>query len=402
MGGGVLESSVKSQLKIVTTICLMKLAILCTNLFNIDEKNKTGSGIFDYVLIRELAKMKREDIDITAFASGESSLPVKVSSIDREPSSADPKILQSNKHIMFELALLSKAFSEQNKFDIYHINIGDGDLAMPFAPFVEKPIVITLHNIINEEFTRKYFSLFKERKNVFFVALSDYQKKLLPMLQYADTIYNGIEVEQFAFDPKGGDEIMWAGRCIPMKGPDIALRTARKTNRKIKMFGIIKGGYESAHENWCEQNVVREVSAGSGYSPASFSANIERQQIVEHFQKSKLFLLPTLFEEAFGLVFVESMSCGTPVVTFARGAAPEVIRDGVTGFLVNPSDDDIRGDWVVKKTGFAGLCEAVEKIYSMPEEEYARMRLACRERAVQNFSADQMAKKYVEVYKRLT
>ncbi len=377
----------------------MNVALICTNLFNIDEKNKTGSGIFDYTLINHLAGMKSSGLDITVFASGESSsLPAKVVSIDRKPSSADPQMLKNNKHIMFELALLAKAFSEEHKFDVYHVNIGDGDLAMPFAAFVSKPIVITLHNIIDDAFTRNYFSFFKDTRNVYFVSISNYQRKMLPMLQYIDTIYHGIDTKQFGFNPNGGEDIMWAGRFIPEKGPNIAFRLAKETEHKIKLFGIIKHG----HEDWFQYSVEQPAKNPEDQPFVSLYIDFERHQLIPHFQNSKLFLLPTSFEEAFGLVFAESMACGTPVVTFARGAAPEVIRDGVTGFLVNPSDDDIRGDWVIKKTGFAGLREAVEKIYFMPAEEYARMRKACRERAVNNFSAEQMTKKYIEVYKKVT
>ncbi len=375
----------------------MNIAILCSNLFNVDEKNKTGTGIFNHILIQELSKMERDDLDITVFASGESSLPAKIESIDHEPSSADPKILQHNKHIMFELALLSKAFSQQDVFDVYHVNIGDGDLVMPFVPFVKKPIVITLHNVFNEDFTRKYFSFFKDNKNVFFVSLSNYQRKMLPMLQYVDNVYNGIDTKQFDFNPNGGEDMMWAGRFIPEKGADTSLRMARETKHKIKLFGIIKHGYE----DWYRHSVEQPAKDPENQQFVSLFTNLDRHQLIPHLQNSKLFLLPTLFEEAGPLVYAESMACGTPVVTFARGAAPEVIRDGITGFLVNPSDDDIRGDWVIKKTGFAGLCEAVERIYAMQDDEYVRMRLACRKRAVENFSAEKMAEKYMEAYKKV-
>ena len=191
---------------------------------------------------------------------------------------------------------------------------------------------------------------------------------------------------------------MWAGRFIPEKGADAALLMAKETKRKVKLFGVIKHG----HEDWFRNSIEQHAKDPENQTFVTLRADFERSQLIPHFQRSKLLLLPTMLEEAFGLVFAESMACGTPVVTFARGAAPEVIRDGVTGFLVNPSDDDIRGDWVIKKTGFAGLREAVEKIYSMPAEEYARMRKACRERAVSNFSAEQMTKKYVEVYKQVS
>ena len=93
------------------------------------------------------------------------------------------------------------------------------------------------------------------------------------------------------------------------------------------------------------------------------------------------------------------MACGTPVVAYARGSVPEIVKDGETGFLVNPSEADIRGDWVIKKTGIDGLCEAIEKIYSMSEKEYQKMRLNCRSLVEKSFSASRMAEKYLKIYR---
>lgn len=376
----------------------MRLAYICTNLFNMDRKNKTGSGIFNYILLNAFAALEKNDMDITVFASGKSFLPYKIESIDHDPSSADEHIIKNNKHIMFELALISKACTQQDRFDLYHVNIGDGDLCMPFAAFVKKPILITLHNIINEDFTRKYFSFYKNSKNIFFVSASEYQRKMLPDLNFVRTIYHGIDTNQFGFHKTGGEYSMWAGRFIPGKGPDLVVKLAKKLGHKTKLFGIIKDEYT----NWFKQNVKKEVDERKGSFPISLYLNYDRKRLIKHFQTSRLFLLPTLLEEAFGFVYAEAMACGTPVVTFARGSAPEIIKDGETGFLVNPSDSDIRGNWIVKKTGFAGLCEAVENIYSMPRAPYLSMRLACRSYAVKNFSAEKMAWQYREVYNMLS
>ncbi|MFA5076114.1 MAG: glycosyltransferase [Patescibacteria group bacterium] len=375
----------------------MKIAIICSNLFNIDRKNRTGTGIFNYILINNLAKFKKKNCAITVFTSGASSLPVKVKSIDFQPSVFDQKIVKNGKHIMFELALISRAFLGQSKFDVFHVNIGDGDLVLPFSGFVRKPILVTLHHIINEDFTRKYFSIFKNNKNVFFVSVSNYQRKILPSLNYIETIYHGVDTKKFGFNPRGGKSIMWAGRIIPEKGPDVVIQLAQRTKHKAKLFGIIKYGFE----DWYKQNIKNQIPSKKSDPLVSLHVGYERDRLIRYYQTSKLFLSPILLEESFGLVFIESMACGTPVVTFARGSAPEIIKDGQTGFLVNPSNDDIRGDWIIKKTGLAGLHEAVEKIFSMPAEEYSLMRRACREHVIHNFSAKKMAEKYLDVYKKI-
>lgn len=374
----------------------MKLAIICSNLFNIDKNNKTGTGIFNYDFINNLVKLnKNKKLKITVFTSGASNLPAKVESINFLPSASDKKIIEKGKHIMFELALISKALLNKDQFDIYHVNIGDGDIVMPFVPFTDKPILITLHHIYDEEFTRKYFSLFKNQKNVFFIPISDYQRKILPGLNYIDTIYHGIDYQKFKFNINGGEDMIWAGRVIPEKGPDIVIQVAKKTKRNANLFGIIK-------DSACFAQNIKNLTKTVKDSRVNFYENYERNKLIKFFQSSKLLLLPLMAEEAFGLVFIESMACGTPVVAFARGSAPEIIKDGENGFLVNPSDKDIRGNWIVKKTGLAGLCEAAEKIYSMPPNDYKKMRLNCREHVIKNFSIKKMINKYLDVYQKIS
>jgi glycosyltransferase involved in cell wall biosynthesis len=100
-------------------------------------------------------------------------------------------------------------------------------------------------------------------------------------------------------------------------------------------------------------------------------------------------------------MFTESMACGTPVITYARGSAPEIIIDGVTGFLVNQSEELKRGNWIIKKTGIDGLCEAIERIYTMPENQYRQIRKACRTHVEQNFTVEKMIDGYEKVYEKI-
>ena len=177
----------------------MRIAIVCSNFTSITKAAKKGTEIFDYILINNLAKVDKS-LDITAFASGDSDLPVKTESVDYHSSVSDKSIIRKDKHIIFELALISKAFSMQEDFDLYHINIGDGDIALPLAPFVKKPMLITLHYTQEAEYINKYFPLFSNLSNVSFISISNSQRKFFPNLKYAGTIYHGIETELFEFD----------------------------------------------------------------------------------------------------------------------------------------------------------------------------------------------------------
>lgn len=373
----------------------MRIAIVCSNFTSISKGAKKGTEIFDYILINNLAK-EDKNLDITAFASGDSILPIKTESIDFHPSVSDKSIIQKDKHIIFELALLSKAFSMQDNFDLYHINIGDGDIVLPFARFVDKPVLITLHYTQDTGYVNKYFSLFSNLNNVSFISVSNAQRNFFPFLNYAGTIYHGIETEAFEFDPKGGESIMWAGRGVPDKGLNEVLQVLKRIRKKARIFPLKK----EEHIEWLKEQVA-DLKTSIADDNLLIEFDKDRLDLITHYKSSKLFLFPISWEEPFGLVLIESLSCGTPIVAFARGSIPEIIKDGKTGFIVNPSETDIRGDWTTKKTGIDGLCEAIEKIYSMSEEKYQEMRSNCRNLVEKSFSAKQMAQEYLKVYRKI-
>ena len=374
----------------------MKIGLVTSNAISIGEDTKKGTEITFYILTNQLAKVaKVNNLFLTAFCSGDSDLPVPIISIDKYHTTQDIT-LPPEKKIIFELALLSKAFSREKDFDLYHIHIGDGDIVLPFAQFINTSILITLHHAFDKPYVARYFTLFKNLPNVSFISLSNYQRKLFPDLHYAATIYNGIETQRFTFDPDGGEMIMWSGRGVADKGLDLAFQVIKGIQKKTRFFIIHK-----EEENQWLQETLKQILSLEINQHVDLLFDKKREDLIASYQKSKLFLSSIRYEESFGLVFIEAMSCGTPVVAFAKGALPEIVEDGVTGFLVNPSDDDIRGNFIVKKSGIAGLIEAVEKVYSLPSDEYRAMRKACRERVEKYFSVETMAEKYLTIYKKV-
>lgn len=374
----------------------MKIAIVNTNSIKINKQTKKGTEIFVYNLIKYLAKNKK-NISVTAFTSGNSKLPVKIDSVNHLSSSED-KNIGIEKGNIFELALLSKAFSQHRLFDLFHTNISCGENIMPFARFVKKPIIITLHGPLNLSYQRKYYSLFNDSKNIFFVSISNSQRKPQPNLNYIRTIYHGIDTKkEFQFNPKGDNYLIWSGRAVPEKGLDIVLQIIKLTKKKAKIFPIIKDEFFK----WLQEIIIKRRNIVNQAISIYTDFDVHRLGLACHYQTSKLFLFPLQWEEPFGLTLIESMACGTPVVAYARGSIPEIVKDGETGFIVNSSKDDIRGNWIIKKTGIEGLCEAVERIYAMPEEKYKQMRLACRAHVEKNFTVERMVDQYEEVYKEV-
>jgi len=376
----------------------MKIAIVNSNFVKIGKNTKKGTEIIAYVLMKELAKRaKKKNLKITAFASGNSKIPVKIESVNHLPS-VDDKCIGLNNHILFELSLVSKAFSMQNKFDIFHANFGGGEIILPFAKFVKKPIVVTMHGILSEPSAKKYFSLYKDLKNVFFVSISNSQRKPLPNLNYIRTIYHGIDTKkEFQFNPLGDNYLMWSGRAVPEKGLDVVLQVIKITKKKAKIFPIIKNEYLA----WLREIILKRRNIVNQAISIYTDFDVHRLGLAHHYQTSKLFLFPLQWEEPFGLTLIESMACGTPVIAYACGSVPEIVKDGETGFIVNSSANDIRGDWIIKKTGLEGLCEAVEKIYAMPQDQYLQMRKACRTHVEKNFTVERMVDEYEKVYEEV-
>ena len=256
----------------------------------------------------------------------------------------------------------------------------------------DTPIVVTIHSVpevkeIVSDVVKNYN--FDDR---FFVSISDKQREFFPY-SFTSTVYNGIDLNLFKFNEDGGDDMIFTGRLRKIKGIREAIETAIRTKKKLTFHG------KTSSENAFVQSEIDPL-VNQHSDLISYLGFIARAKLEEFYGQGKLILVPIQWEEPFGLVMIEAMACGTPVIAFAKGSVPEVIKDGVTGFIVNSSDKDIRGDWIIKKTGIEGLCEAVEKIYAMPKEEYLKMRKNCREHVEAYFTVENMADNYEKVYNK--
>lgn len=371
----------------------MRIAILASNFIRIPPElpfiPKGYSGAPEKIMSAITEGLVKRGHDVTLFASGDSQTSARLISVTNKSISMDPLIAQ-HLHDKFEHLLISKCYkmAQNHQFDIIHSTFDI--LTAYYAQLVAVPTVSTLHSPLGGS-VQKILSQLNDTQ--FYVSISNAQRIPLPHLKYAATIYHGIDVKNFAYsESKNNGYMINVGRIMPEKGITVAINVANMLKKRLYLLGT---GVEDS-DFWkkdilpyINNNVITQVGL------------VNKDELNNYYANAKLFLFPIQWDEPFGLVMVESMACGTPVVAFARGSVPEIIEDGVTGFIVNQSDSDIRGNFIIKKTGIEGLKEAVERVYTMPEDMYRKMRRACRAHIEKNFTVEHMIDQYEALYKQI-
>lgn len=277
----------------------------------------------------------------------------------------------------------------EQSYDIV-INSSGSPLLTVNWDFYKKPLLTIAHFAAFEPFV-SYFEYFPLPNNIFYAFPSLRESELAKEIPGKQKFHipHGVDVEKITFRENGARNILWFGRLDPTmpKGLIEAIHISNKMEIPIDIYTHVED------ISYFKRTVKPLLTKYT-----NFQINTPRN---DFFNKAKLFLLPLGWEEPFGLTILESMVSGTPVVAYAKGAVPEIVRDGETGFIVNSSDDDLRGDWIIKKTGIEGLCEAVKKIYKMPDSQYAAMRKACRKNAETNFTTGKMVDSYETAYRKI-
>jgi glycosyltransferase involved in cell wall biosynthesis len=278
---------------------------------------------------------------------------------------------------------------QKNNYDLIHNHAGWRFLL--FSPSFQIPILTTHHGPLSIPYEN---IVFKNYKDYPYISISHNQRRDLSALNYAATIYNGINIDDYSFysHAEQNAPMFFLARMSHEKGAITAAQVAHKLQHTL----LVAAKVDTADIEYFQQ-----FKPYIDDKHVTFYPEIGLKQKIELLQKARCLLLPIQWEEPFGLMFTEAMACGTPVITYSRGSAPEIVVDGITGFLVNQSEEYIRGDFIIKKTGIEGLREAVEKIYSMPDEDYRKMRKSCREHVEKNFTVERMVDEYEKVYEKM-
>ena len=308
-------------------------------------------------------ELVRQGHEVTLFASGDSETKARLVAACR-------RSLRLDKHCIDQLAhhivMLERVFQQASEFDIVHFHVDYLHFSMSRRQQITH--VTTLHGRLD---IPDLFPLYQEFREMPVISISNVQREPLPWANWQATVYHGLPADLYRFRAEPGSYFAFLGRISPEKRVDRAIEIAKRVQIPLKIAAKVdrvdKKYFKSAIEPLLHDSLVEVVGEISDREKDEFLGN------------AYALLLPIDWPEPFGLVMIEAMACGTPVIAYCGGAVPEIMEEGHTGFIVEELED------------------AVEAARRIPKLSRKR----CREVFEQRFTATRMANDYVRVYERL-
>lgn len=333
-----------------------------------------GYGGIERIVSMLTEELVRRGHEVTLFAAPGSKTAARLISVFPQPLS-EANISWSNP--IWNLRNLSRAFemANQGEFDIIHTHL---DLwSLFFQGLTQVPVLHTMHNPLyrtNADATKDdRLRLFNEegyRTKIAFISESA-QKNAMAHLPLGRVVYNGINLSDFQFNPKGGDHFVWIARMNKHKGVENAIAAAEKMGAYLTLAGRIDPTQEEYFEKLIKPHLNDKIK---------YVGELSEAQLSDFYGPAKALLYPIEWEEPFGLVVAEAMACGTPVIAYRRGSMPELIEDEKTGFVIDSNIDE--------------LVKAMQKIDSID-------RSVVRRRVEEKFSKEAMTDAYEKWYYEL-
>lgn len=324
-----------------------------------------------YNLTEELTKQGH---DVTLFACGESQTKARLVAVYPRPLYRD-NIPWTN--IMYPLLHYSAVLEQAANFDIVHIHLNKTSdyLSLPLFEPLKSKTVFTMHfpYPTTQGRTDRHLVLQKYKTHNF-ISISDNQRHGSENLKWIGTVYNGIDLSLYTFSATPKNYFFWLGKFNPDKGVVEAIRAAKQAK-----VTLILGGNIDNLDNKDRQYYEQEVKPLIDGQQIQYIGELNDAQKNKYFGDARAFLNPLQWEEPFGLTMAESLACGTPVIAFARGSAPEIIVDGQTGFLVHNVNT---------------MAQRLAEVNTLN-------RAACRQRAEQHFTAATMTRAYYALYEKV-
>jgi glycosyltransferase involved in cell wall biosynthesis len=297
--------------------------------------------------------------EVTLFATGDSRTSARLVACVPQALGFEHLYESGAAHV----AMLAQVYRRADEFDVIHSHVDYH--ALPFAAESETPTVITLHGALD---TPGYPEALTAFPDLPYISISNSQRTPLPQLNWAATIYHGVDVRSYPFSERPGEYLLFVGRISPEKAPERAIAIARKCGIPLKIAAKVdpkdRAYFERAVKPLLDDPLIEFLGA----------VNEQRKRSL--MRDALALLAPINWAEPFGLVYIEALACGLPVLTCPLGAAPEILRDGVTGFM-RESDDE--------------LAEAALRVNEVS-------RAGCRAWVERHFDISQMTDNYLDAY----
>ena len=311
-------------------------------------------------LTEELVQQGHE---VTLFASGDSKtsatlVPGSKNSLRLDTTCYDP--------IPHHLVMLEQVFSMARQFDILHFHTEYFHYAA--SRRCGQAHVTTLHGRLD---IPDLIPLYQEYSDIPVISISDAQRAPLPWLNWQGTVYHGLPLDILPFTSRSGDYLAFLGRVSPEKGLESAIAIARKSGMNLKIAAKVDKNdcdyYDSKIKPLIDGRVVEYVGEINEEEKSAFLGN------------AAALIFPIDWEEPFGLVMIESMACGTPVIAYPRGSVTEIVKVGASGFVVRNVDEAVH---------------AVKAVSSLSRQR-------CRNYFEERFAVTRMAEDYVAIYEQM-
>jgi len=303
--------------------------------------------------------------DVTLFASGEAQTKAQLVTVRDQAIRLDPAPLKSD--LAAHMSQLSQVRERADQFDIIHFHTDM--IHFPFFEAMAGKTVTTLHGRLD---LKDLPPVYQRWPRFPLVSISDDQRKPLASANWAATVHHGMSAGTYDFHPQSEGYLAFLGRISPEKRPDRAIAIAKATGKRLKIAAKVDAADRAYFEDKIEPLLHHPL--------IEFVGEIGDSQKSAFLGGADALLFPIDWPEPFGLVMIEAMACGTPVIAYNCGSVPEVIEDGLTGFIVRED------------------AQAIAAVARLPSLD----RAAIRRRFEQRFSATAMAHRYLDLYARLT
>jgi glycosyltransferase involved in cell wall biosynthesis len=302
--------------------------------------------------------------DVTLVASGDSNTRAVLVPASERALRLDRECRDPLAHHIRQVELVA---SMAGNFDIVHFHTGF--LHMPVFRRLGTPSITTLHGRLD---VPEVVTLLDTLADVPLVSISNAQRIPVPDARWVGTVYNAIPQSLLPFSEKGGEYLVFIGRISPEKRVDRAIEIARRTGRPLKIAAKV----DAADREYFDETIAPVL----GEPGIEFLGEVDEAAKAVLLGGARALLFPIDWPEPFGMVVVESLACGTPVIAWPHGAVPELIEDGESGWIVDSMDAAV---------------EAVARVDRLD-------RRACRAAFDRRFTADRMARDYEAIYETLT